>query len=74
MIMRRRYRPSPCPVRATLLMASDRQRDAAESNAWSALFPAAGCEIVDIVGTSTDPFWTPQVRDLGACIAARLRP
>lgn len=42
MIMRRRYRPSPCPVRATLLMASDRQLDAAESNAWSALFPAAG--------------------------------
>ena len=55
-------------------MASDRQLGAAESNAWSALFPAAGCEIVDIVGTSTDLFWTPQVRDLGACIAARLRP
>ena len=74
MIMRRRYRPSPCPVAATLLLACDRQVDAVERNAWLALFPAAGLEIVDIVGTSTDLFWTPQVRDLGACIAARLGP
>jgi amino acid adenylation domain-containing protein len=74
MIMCRRYRPAPCPVQATLLVASDRPLDAGERNAWSALFPAAGCEVIDIVGTSTNLFWTPQVRDLGACIAARLRP
>ena len=74
MLMRRRCRPSPRPVRTRLLLARDRQLDTAESNAWSALFPAAGCEIVDIVGTSTELFWTPQARDLGACIAARSRP
>ena len=74
MLMRRRYRPAPCPAAATLLVPSGRQLDAAERHAWSALFPAAGCEVVDIVGTGSDLFWTPQVRDLGACIAARLRP
>ena len=74
MLMSRRYRPAPCPVAATLLVASDRQLDAAQRHAWSALFAGPGCEVVDIVGTSTDLFWTPQARDLGACIAARLRP
>jgi hypothetical protein len=29
---------------------------------------------VHIVGTTTDLMWMPQVRDLGACIAARLVP
>ena len=74
MIMARRYRPAPCPVVATLLVPHGRQLDAAERIAWSALFPAAGCEFVNIVGTGADLFWVPQVRDLGACIAARLAP
>jgi len=73
-LMSLRYRPAPCPVAATLLVPSNRQVDAAERDAWSALFAAAGCERVDIVGTGADLFWAPPVRDLGACIAARLRP
>jgi hypothetical protein len=74
MLMCRRYRPAPRPVAATLLVTSDRPLDAAERHAWSALFGGGGCEMIDLVGTSTDLFWTPQVRDVGACIAARLRP
>ena len=74
MLMRRRYRPATCPVAATLLVPSDRQLGAAERRAWSSLFAGAGCEVVGIVGTSTDLFRTPQVRDLGACIAAGLPP
>lgn len=71
-LMRRSYRPAPCPVAATLLVPSDRTLDAASRQGWYDVFAGAGCEVVNLVGTSTDLFWLPQVRDLGACIAARL--
>lgn len=72
-LMRRRYRPAPCPAAATLLVPSDCTLDAASRAAWRGLL-AGGCEVVNIAGTSTDLFWMPQARELGACIASRLVP